>query len=102
MLFGRTKKARSPVDQDFGLSLSLRLLLLHFVQLLVVAAKCDEFFVRATLHDLAFVHHAYLVGVLPQDDAVYEADCDGKPSSQVPDNTPVKQALHQIMRELNL
>ena len=47
-------------------------------------------------------HHLELAGVLPQDDAVYEADCDGKPSSQVPDNTPVKQALHQIMRDLNL
>ena len=43
-----------------------------------------------------------LVGVLPQDETVYEYDCDGKPSSQVPDNTPVKQALHQIMRDLNL
>ena len=43
-----------------------------------------------------------LIGVLPQDETVYEYDCDGKPSSQVPDNTPVKQALHQIMRDLNL
>ena len=43
-----------------------------------------------------------LVGVLPQDETVYEYDCDGKPSSQVPDSTPVKQALHQIMRDLNL
>ena len=43
-----------------------------------------------------------LSGVLPQDETVYEYDCDGKPSSQVPDNTPVKQALHQIMRDLNL
>ena len=43
-----------------------------------------------------------LVGVLPQDETVYEYDCDGKPSSQVPDNTPVRQALHQIMRDLNL
>ena len=34
-----------------------------------------------------------LVGVLPQDDLVYEYDCEGKPSSQVPDSAPVKQAL---------
>ena len=40
--------------------------------------------------------------MLPQDETVYEYDCDGKPSSQVPDNTPVKQALHQIMRDFNL
>ena len=45
---------------------------------------------------------AELIGVLPQDETVYEYDCDGKPSSQVPDSTPVKQALHQIMRDLNL
>ena len=43
-----------------------------------------------------------LIGVLPQDETVYTYDCEGKPSSQVPDSTPVKQALHQIMRELNL
>ena len=34
-----------------------------------------------------------LIGVLPQDDLVYEYDCEGKPSSQVPDSAPVKQAL---------
>ena len=53
----------------------------------------------------AFIKEKYgldLVGVLPQDETVYEYDCDGKPSSQVPDSTPVKQALHQIMRDLNL
>ena len=43
-----------------------------------------------------------LIGVLPQDETVYEYDCDGKPSSQVPDNTPVKQALHGIMQDLSL
>lgn len=43
-----------------------------------------------------------LVGVLPQDETVYEYDCDGKPSSQVPDNTPVKPGAAQIMRDLNL
>ena len=43
-----------------------------------------------------------LVGVLPQDDLVYEYDCEGKPSSQVPDSAPVKQALAAIMHKLNL
>ncbi len=43
-----------------------------------------------------------LVGVLPQDEQVYEYDCEGKPSSQVPDSSPVKQALAGIMRKLNL
>ena len=43
-----------------------------------------------------------LAGVLPQDDAVYEADCDGKPSSKIPDASPVKRALHGIMQDLSL
>ena len=43
-----------------------------------------------------------LIGVLPQDDLVYEYDCEGKPSSQVPDSAPVKQALAAIMHKLNL
>ena len=43
-----------------------------------------------------------LIGVLPQDELVYEYDCEGKPSSQVPDSAPVKQALEEIMRKLGL
>ena len=43
-----------------------------------------------------------LVGVLPQDQAVYEADCDGKPSARVPDSAPIKQALAGIIKELQL
>ena len=47
-------------------------------------------------------HDLPLLGVLPQDELVYQYDCEGKPSSQVPDNTPVKVALHGLMRKLNL
>ena len=47
-------------------------------------------------------HGLMLAGVLPQDEAVYEADCDGRPSAKLPDSSPMKQALHGIMRELNL
>ena len=43
-----------------------------------------------------------LIGVLPQDETVYEYDCEGKPSSQVPDTTPVKKALAAVMQELHL
>ena len=43
-----------------------------------------------------------LWGVLPQDELVYQYDCDGKPSSQVPADAPVKVALHEIMRKLNV
>ena len=43
-----------------------------------------------------------LAGVLPQDDTVYTYDCEGKPSSQVPDTAPVKKALAAVMQELHL
>ena len=38
-------------------------------------------------------YHLELAGVLPQDETVYAFDCEGKPSSQVPDDAPVKKAL---------
>ena len=47
-------------------------------------------------------HGLELFGVLPQDETVYEYDCEGKPSSQVPETAPVKTALHGIMKRLNL
>ena len=43
-----------------------------------------------------------LLGVLPQDEAVYEADCDGRPSSKIPDSSPMKQALHGLLKQLPL
>ena len=43
-----------------------------------------------------------LLGVLPQDEAVYEADCDGRPSSKIPDSSPMKQALHALLKQLSL
>lgn len=42
-----------------------------------------------------------LAGVLPQDDTVFQYDCDGRPSSQVPEDSPVKVALRAIMQKLN-
>ena len=47
-------------------------------------------------------HGLPLLGVLPQDELVYEYDCEGKPSAQVPDTAPIKAALRQIMQKLNL
>ncbi len=43
-----------------------------------------------------------LVGVLPQDEAVFEADCDGKPSSKISDQSPMKVALRKLMADLKL
>jgi len=43
-----------------------------------------------------------LVGILPQDENVYRFDSDGLPSSGVPDDSPVKTALREIIPELGL
>ena len=47
-------------------------------------------------------HGLDLIGVLPQDEFVYEFDCEGKPSAKVPDDAPVKVALNSIMEALSL
>ena len=43
-----------------------------------------------------------LLGVLPQDNAVYEYDCEGKPSAKVPQDSPIKQALGALIGALGL
>ena len=43
-----------------------------------------------------------LFGVLPHDDAVYRCDCNGDPSSKLPDNDPMKTALKGIMQSIGL
>jgi CO dehydrogenase maturation factor len=43
-----------------------------------------------------------LIGVVPQDETVYRYDADGKPSSKVPDDSPVKVALKEILTKLEL
>ena len=47
-------------------------------------------------------HGLKLLGVLPQDEAVYRCDCDGEPSAKLPDNNPVKTALRGIMQGLGI
>jgi CO dehydrogenase maturation factor len=47
-------------------------------------------------------HGLKLIGVLPQDEAVYQCDCDGEPSARLPENNPVKTALRGIMASLGL
>jgi len=43
-----------------------------------------------------------LIGVLPQDENVYKYDTAGKPSSNVPDDSPVKVAVRTIAEALEL
>jgi len=47
-------------------------------------------------------HGLKLIGVLPQDEAVYQCDCDGEPSAKLPESNPVKTALRSIMKDLGL
>ena len=47
-------------------------------------------------------HGINLLGVLPQDDAVYLCDCNGEPSAHLPESDPMKAALVQIMAQLGL
>ena len=47
-------------------------------------------------------HGLKLLGVLPQDEGVYRCDCDGEPSSKLPQTNPVKQALGKIVESLGL
>lgn len=41
-----------------------------------------------------------LLGVVPHDDTVYEYDCDGIPTVTLPDDSPVRKALFEIMDNL--
>jgi CO dehydrogenase maturation factor len=43
-----------------------------------------------------------LIGVLPQDEAVYEYDSAGKPLVTLPESSPVKAALKAIVEKLNI
>ena len=43
-----------------------------------------------------------LLGVVPQDESVYEFDCEGRPTVELPEDNPVKKALREIAGKLNL
>ncbi|MDE7242577.1 MAG: AAA family ATPase [Oscillospiraceae bacterium] len=43
-----------------------------------------------------------LMGVVPHDETVYEYDAEGRPSVTVPQDSPVKQAVHRIFDQLAL
>jgi CO dehydrogenase maturation factor len=47
-------------------------------------------------------HGLTLFGVLPHDEAVYRCDCDGEPSSKLPENDPMKVALKGIAQSIGL
>lgn len=43
-----------------------------------------------------------LLGVVPQDQDVYQYDCDGKSIIRLPKDSPVRSALHDIVQKLGL
>lgn len=44
----------------------------------------------------------HLLGVVPQDETVYEYDCEGRPTASLPEDNPVKQALRAVVDKLDL
>ncbi len=44
----------------------------------------------------------HLLGVVPQDETVYEYDCEGRPTASLPEDNPVKVALRAIVDKLDL
>ena len=43
-----------------------------------------------------------LLGVVPQDETVYQFDCEGRPTVQLPEDSPVREALKGIVEKLGL
>ena len=41
-----------------------------------------------------------LLGVIPQDAEVYDYDCDGRPTVELPESSPVRKALFEILDRL--
>ena len=44
----------------------------------------------------------HLLGVVPQDETVFEYDCDGTPTTQLPEDSPVKKAIREIVDKLDI
>ncbi len=44
----------------------------------------------------------HLLGVVPQDEQVFDFDCDGVPTVKLPEDSPVRKALYGIIDELDL
>lgn len=44
----------------------------------------------------------HLLGVVPQSDEVYRYDCDGKPTVQLPKDSPVRKAAEEIFKNLEV
>ncbi len=47
-------------------------------------------------------HGLTLAGVIPQDDTVFDWDCEGKPTAKIPNDAPSKKALAGILDKLGV
>ena len=44
----------------------------------------------------------HLLGVVPQDETVFDYDCEGKPTINLPEDSPVKKARREIVDKLDI
>lgn len=44
----------------------------------------------------------HLLGVIPQDETVFDYDCEGKPTINLPEDSPVKKAIREIVDKLDI
>ena len=44
----------------------------------------------------------HLLGVVPQDETVLDYDCEGKPTINLPEDSPVKKAIREIVDKLDI
>jgi CO dehydrogenase maturation factor len=70
---------------------------IHLIVIRAPAGKLDEG-IQAEIE----AQELSLIGVLPQDDRVYEYDAAGKPLITLPLDTPVRKALAEIIEKLKL
>lgn len=48
------------------------------------------------------IQNLELLGVVPQDELVYQYDCEGKPTVQLPQDSPVRKAMQDIVKKLEI
>jgi CO dehydrogenase maturation factor len=71
------------------------------IQKLIVNRAPDGILAAGVLDEIK-AQNLDLLGILPQDEMVYRYDTDGKPSANVPDDSPIKVAVNKIIAELEI
>lgn len=44
----------------------------------------------------------HLLGIVPQDETVFDYDCEGRPTINLPEDSPVKKAIREIVDKLDI